>query len=216
MQAKDSAVEPRQEASLTPLTKPQELDKVFDLLLFLISVVTSVFFQFSSTVVPLRVAAVRSSLTQLEISQEVDMILRFDLRMYFIPLFLLVSVWIINRLPLETRILSKRTLSEFCYSLVFAILAVDIYVLTLISFPFLEALGNPAILLIFLFQFIVTVPFVYYYEMPLSRKTDSRKWKDRFKIVWTPILQQAFMVSFATWIAIITIFVINLLPLISQ
>jgi len=89
MQSGESLVESQREASpSSQLGKSEELDKVFDILLFLLSIVTAVFFQYSSTIYPLRVAAFKPDLTKVEFFQEVDRFLRFDLRMYFYSSFL--------------------------------------------------------------------------------------------------------------------------------
>ena len=196
-------------------TTPAELDRVFDLLLFLISIVTAVFFQYSSTIVPIRVSAFEPDLTQLQFLQEVDKILRFDLRMYFVPLFLLIAVWAVNRLFLNIRWIRKEFLSEFCYSLGFAMLLFDVYIIIVSSFPHMEALGNPAILLLFVFQFLVSFPFVYYYEILCFKRTGVNTSRGKFRVIWLPILQQAFLISFATWIILITVFVLNALPLLT-
>ena len=214
MQSGESRVESRRESSpSSQLGKSEELDKVFDILLFLLSIVTAVFFQYSSTIYPLRVAAFKPDLTKVEFFQEVDRFLRFDLRMYFIPLFLLIAVWVSNRLSLRTRIARKKALSEFCYAFAFAIIGFDIYILMVESFPLLRPLGDPAIFLVFVIQFLVSFPFIYYYEMPSVKKTSGG---EEFRTVWAPILLQAFMISFMAWIILITIFILNWVPLVSQ
>ena len=177
---------------------------------------TAVFFQYSSTIYPLRVAAFKPDLTKVEFFQEVDRFLRFDLRMYFIPLFLLIAVWVSSRLSLRTKIVRKKALSEFCYAFAFAIIGFDAYILMVESFPLLGALGDPAIFLVFVIQFLVSFPFIYYYEIPFVRKAGGGEPEEEFKTVWLPILLQAFMVSFIAWIILITIFVLNWVPLVSR
>jgi hypothetical protein len=215
MASGDSEKEPAKQAWFDFSASLADLDRVFDLLLFLISIVTAVFFQYSSTIVPVRVSAFEPDLTRLQFLQEVDKILRFDLRMYFVPLFLLITAWAVNRLFLNIKLVRKEFLSEFCYSLGFAILLFDVYLIVVSSFPHTEAIGNPAILLLFVFQFLVSFPFVYYYEMLCFKRVGLDASRERLRVVWFPILQQAFLVSFVTWIVLITVFIMNVLPLLT-
>jgi hypothetical protein len=127
----------------------------------------------------------------------------------------LIAVWVSNRLSLRTRIARKKALSEFCYVFAFAIIGFDVYVLMVESFPLLGALGDPSIFLVFVIQFLVSFPFIYYYEMPSVKKSGGEQGKE-FKIVWTPILLQAFMISLMAWIILITIFILNWVPLVSR
>lgn len=199
-------------ASLNPAVKPEELDRIFDLLLFLLSIITAVLFQYSCTIDPLRITVLKPNLTQQEFFQEVDKVLTFDLRMYFIPIFALIALWVFNRLSLKTEAAKKRFISEFCYTFGFAILAFNIYIFIIVSFPSLAALGSLSFLGMLLFQFLISSPFVYYYEIPFINQANITTRVQRLRVVWMPIFAQTYKHSFVAWIVLIAIFVINLIP----
>jgi uncharacterized membrane protein YozB (DUF420 family) len=197
-------------------SKTVELERIFDLLLFLLSVITAVLFQYVSTTEPLRIVASKPNLSQTEPFQEVDKNLTLYLRVLFIPFFLLVAVWISNRLSLKTRIVSRKNFSEFCYAFGFTNLVFNIYFFVLMSFPGLAALGNPVLVTALISQFVITFPFIYYHEIPLIDQTDARTRMQKYNLIWKPILSKTYLVSFAAWIIFIIIFVANPIPYVSS
>jgi len=109
-----------------PVERVEDLNKMFDILLVLLGIVTATLFQFVSVIVPLQIAAQNTSLSQDQLAIQVTQEITRWLRVFFIPLILLIGIWFFNRIALATRLNAKRTMSEFCYVMGFTILAHDI------------------------------------------------------------------------------------------
>ncbi len=109
-----------------PTEEVEDLDRLFDILLVLLGIVTATLFQFVSAIVPQQIAAQNPGLSQDQLSFEVTKEITRWLRVFFIPLVLLIGIWFFNRIALMQRPNVKRALSEFCYVMGFTILAHDI------------------------------------------------------------------------------------------
>jgi len=119
---------------MKPTERLDELDRIFDLLLVLLGIITASLFQYSCTIIPLEITAQNQTLTQQELFQEMDKSITATLRVLFIPLVLLIGIWILNRISLKTKIRARRFVSEFSYIIAFMILTFDIDAFLGVSF----------------------------------------------------------------------------------
>ena len=171
--------------------KIEWLDGTFDLLLVLLGIITSVLFGFQCTRIPLEVAALNPGFTQTQIFTEVNKQLTIWLRVFFIPLILLIGVWFVNRIGFKTRLGVRKTVSEFCYGWAFTILSQDFaYFFGVATFTSLESIqlqGSPLGVFLAIFNFLVLLGLVYSYEVTLARDETAEKRRVTRKI-WRSIL----------------------------
>jgi len=194
-------------------SQAEELDRIFDLLLVFLTIVTAVLFQYASSIEPLRIEALNPTFDKQELFQEVDKFLLFYLRIYFIPIFVLISLWIVKRLPFVVTKKWYRLLSEFCYAFGVNIIMFDIYLFVVTSFPSLAAISNPSYLVTLILQFLVPYSFVYYYEKPFIKQEGvTTRWQ-KLKSVWWAILKKTYSISFLAWMINSFILVVCVIPL---
>jgi hypothetical protein len=190
----------------------EELSRIFDLLLLFLSIITAVLFQYTSSIEPLRIEALNPSFDKQQLFQEVNKSILLYLRIFFIPIIVLISLWILKRFPSAITKKWNRLLPEFCYAFCFNILTFDIYLFVLTSFPSLAAIGDPVYLVTLVLQFLVPYPFVYYYEKPfIKQKRVKTRWQ-KFKSIWWPVLTKTYTISLFAWIVNALIFVVCLIP----
>ena len=175
--------------------KIEWLDGTFDLLLVLLGIITSVLFGFQCTRIPLEVAALNPSFTQTQIFTEVNKQITIWLRVFFIPLILLIGVWFVNRIGFKTRLGVRKSVSEFCYGWAFTVLSQDFaYFFGVAAFTSLESIqlqGSPLGVFLAIFNFLVLLGLVYSYEVTLARDETADKGRVTRKI-WKSILIRTF------------------------
>ena len=76
---------------MEPSERMEELDRLFDILLVLLGIITAALFQFQTARLPLEVAAQNPELGQQGIYDEVNKQMIIWLRIFFVPLILLGS-----------------------------------------------------------------------------------------------------------------------------
>ena len=171
--------------------KLDKLDGTFDLLLVLLGIITSVLFGFQCTRIPLEIASLNPRFTQKEIFTEVNRQITIWLRVFFVPLILLIGVWYVNRIGLRTRISVRKGVSEFCYGWGFTILGQDFaYFFGIATFSSIESIqlqGSPLSVFLAIFNFLVLLGLVYSYEVTLAREETTEKGRVTRKI-WKFIL----------------------------
>ncbi len=176
---------------MTLTEKLDGLDGTFDLLLVLLGIITSVLFGFQCTRVPLEVASLNPGFTQTQIFTEVNRQITIWLRVFFIPLILLIGVWFVNRIGLRRRVGLRKSFSEFCYGWGFTILSQDFaYFFGVATFSSLESIqlqGSPLSLFLTIFNFLVLLGLVYSYEVTLARDETAEKGRVAPKI-WKSVL----------------------------
>lgn len=190
----------------------EELDRIFDLLLLFLSIITAAMFQYVCSIEVLEIQALNPSLTKQELFQQVNKYLLFYLRMYFIPILVLVSLWVFKRLSFGMTLKRKKFLSEFCYAFGLNVLMFNIYIFFAVSFPSLSSMLNPLYLIVLTLQFSITCPFVYYYEKPSISQDMRTRWQ-KLRFTWWPILKKTYGISWVAWIVNSLIFVVSVLPL---
>ena len=175
--------------------KIEWLDGTFDLLLVLLGIITSVLFGFQCTRIPLEVASLNPDFTQTQLFTEVNRQITIWLRVFFIPLILLIGVWFVNRIGFKTRLGVRKSVSEFCYSWAFTILSQDFaYFFGVATFSSIESIqlqGSPLGVFLAIFNFLVLLGLVYSYEVTLARDETSEKVRVTRKI-WKSILIRTF------------------------
>lgn len=191
-----------------------ELDKVFDIILLLLGIMTAALFQYESVIEPLRLAAAHPNLTQQQLLQKIDMSLSLSLRMFFLPLFVLIAFWLANRLPFRMRTSRRNNISGFCYAFAAAILVFNIYVFLDVSFPSLSSLSTLGFLVVLLvFQPLISLPLIYFREIAFIDQTGVRTRWQKFRRVWRLIMWKDYAFSFSAWFALVAITLINMIPL---
>jgi hypothetical protein len=117
------------------------------------------------------------------------------LRVFFIPLILLIGVWFVNRIGFKARLGVRKSVSEFCYSWAFTILSQDFaYFFGVATFSSIESIqlqGSPLGVFLAIFNFLVLLGLVYSYEVTLARDETSEKVRVTRKI-WKSILIRTF------------------------
>ena len=175
--------------------KIEWLDGTFDLLLVLLGIITSVLFGFQCTRIPLEVASLNPDFTQTQVFTEVNRQITIWLRVFFIPLILLIGVWFVNRIGFKTRLGVRKSVSEFCYGWAFTILSQDFaYFFGVAAFSSIESIqlqGSPLGVFLAIFNFLVLLGLVYSYEVTLARDETSEKVRVTRKI-WKSILIRTF------------------------
>ena len=175
--------------------KIEWLDGTFDLLLVLLGIITSVLFGFQCTRIPLEVASLNPDFTQTQVFTEVNRQITIWLRVFFIPLILLIGVWFVNRIGFKTRLGVRKSVSEFCYGWAFTILSQDFaYFFGVATFSSIESIqlqGSPLGVFLAIFNFLVLLGLVYSYEVTLARDETSEKVRVTRKI-WKSILIRTF------------------------
>lgn len=171
--------------------KIEWLDGTFDLLLVLLGIITSVLFGFQCTRIPLEVASLNPDFTQTQVFTEVNRQITIWLRVFFIPLILLIGVWFVNRIGFKTRLGVRKSVSEFCYGWAFTILSQDFaYFFGVATFSSIESIqlqGSPLGVFLAIFNFLVLLGLVYSYEVTLARDETAEKGRVTRKI-WKSIL----------------------------
>jgi len=158
---------------MNPAEILEELDKIFDLLLVLLGIITAAFFQLACTVEPLEIGYY--NLTELEFVNESVKAIRRDFAFLFLPLILVIGFWIYNRMFLRKRMYLRRVISEFCY--LFAVLMLLIYTSAFIGISFFpyNTTGLNATLQILAFpSFLASFCIVYFYEIPFIYRDNIR------------------------------------------
>ena len=188
---------------MKPSERLNQLDSVFDLLLVVLSIITAALFQYVCTLIPLEVAKLNPDLTQSEFFGKVNEEILIGLRAFFIPLILVIGVWIANRLFLRHRMRDRKIASEFCYLLAFAILLLDFLFLLGLSFPTFFSAKNLYADLIFPFflvvECVVSYVLVYSYETPFIYKENIRTWRQKLTRILMPIFIRTFIVWNVAW-----------------
>jgi len=173
---------------MKPTERLDELDGIFDLLLVLLSIITAAMFQHLCTVEPLRITQLNPNLSESELFQTIDTQMTIWLRVFFIPLVLLIGVWIFNRISLRTRITFRKAISEFCYLMAFAILSYDIYAfIGVVTFYPLQY-AFQIIGVITGLQLLSSLGLVYSYEIVFINRENIRTRKETWKRIWSPLL----------------------------
>ena len=178
------------------------LDGTFDLLLVLLGIITSVLFGFQCTRIPLEIASLNPVLTQTEIFAEVNRQITIWLRVFFVPLILLIGVWFVNRIGLQTRIGVRKSVSEFCYGWGFTILGQDVaYFFGVATFSSLESIqlvgSSPLTSILSISNFLILLGLVYSYEVTLAREETAETRKATPKI-WKSVLTRTIAFWFLT------------------
>lgn len=193
------------------MVESEDLDRIFDLLLIFLSIITAALFQYTCSIEPLEIQALNPSFSTQELYQEVNRYLMFYLRVYFIPIFVLIFLWLFKRLSFNMTMNKKHFFSEFCYIFAFNVLMMDIYVFLVSSFPSLSTIYDPLYWVVLILQFFLSCPFVYYYEKTSIPQDARTRWQKLKLIVW-PILKKTYQVSLLAWIINLLILALNIVP----
>ncbi|MCP8315601.1 MAG: hypothetical protein H3Z52_04780 [archaeon] len=191
---------------MEPIEKLNELDRAFDLLLVILGIITSALFQFQSTRLPLEIAALNPGIEQRELFSAVQTQITIWLRIFFIPLILLIAVWFVNRVAFQSRIRVRKSLSEFCYIMCFWILGHDvIYFIGAVIFQPTQItfMPTPLTLIENIFTILISLGLVYSHEIPFIRTEDIKTRKKTLARIWRPILIRAL----ALWL--VTLAIVN-------
>lgn len=199
------------------INKVEDLDRLFDILLVLLGIVTATLFQFVCAIVPLQIAAQNPGLPQDQLAVQVTQEITRWLRVFFIPLILLVVIWFFNRIALAARFNAKRTTSEFCYVMGFTILAHDImYFAGAVTMQPLTRMtasnigGGPYSLFMVIVVFLVSFGLIHRYEISTIPGTrvgfggmSRRYWRNvlvRTIVLWFLVL------GIVNWIEMLSIY----------
>lgn len=175
--------------------KFDQLDRVFDLLLVLLSIITASLFEYHVTTEPLRIASL--NLTETEYFQMVNSEVLRGLRMLFIPLILLILFWMVNRIFLKERFFLRKTLSEFCYLFAFSLILLHISIFFGVSFhPFSFEHLSLIVDVFFYPLFLLSFCIVYYYEILFINRRTIKTRIDAVWRMWMPI----FLRTSAIWL----------------
>jgi len=133
---------------------------------------------------------------QNEIFNKVNEQITIWLRVLFIPLILLIGVWLINRISLRAKIRARKSISEFCYVMCFAILWHDIvYFMGAATFrpeQFAATIGSsPLAVIMTISTFFISLGLIYSHEIPFIRAENIRTRKEK---KWKPILACTFVI----------------------
>ena len=182
---------------MKPTERLGELDRIFDLLLVLLGIITSALFQLACTVEPLEIG---QNLTGSEFVKEAIQAILKDFRILFIPLVLLLVLWLGNRILLRARMLLRKTFSEFCYLFAFQIILIDISALVGLSlYPYNYPQLTLTLLVLTIPQFLVSLGIVYYYEIPFIYREKIRTRKEAWRRIWAPILLRTSIIWYVTF-----------------
>ncbi len=189
------------------IEKLSELDRAFDLLLVILGIITSALFQFQSTRLPLEIAALNPGIEQKELFYQVNQQITIWLRIFFIPLVILIGVWFVNRVVFQSRIRVRKSLSEFCYIMCFAILGHDvIYFIGAVIFQPRQItfvmLDNPLVFIETISIILISLGLVYSHEMPFIHTEDIKIRKVTLARTWRPILIRALALWFVTMVIV--------------
>lgn len=177
---------------MAAIERIKELDAAFDLLLVLLGIITAVLFQFQCTRIPLEVASLHPELAGERMFVEVNGQIAIWMRIFFIPLILLIGVWFVNRIGLRTRVKLRKGISEFCYGWCFTILSQDFaYFFGAATFTSIESIRlnvtTPLTISLTIFNFLILLGIVYSYEVTRVRDETAEKQRVARKI-WKSIL----------------------------
>ncbi len=190
---------------------------MFDILLVLLGIVTATLFQFVSAIVPLQVDASNPGLSQDQLAIEVTKEVTRWLRVFFIPLILLIGIWFFNRIALAARYNARRTMSEFCYVMAFTMLALNITYfagaatmrpLIEVSSPNLG--GSQYALIMNVVIFIVSFGLVYRYEISAVAETGDGTGR-KSRRFWRGVLVRTIVMWFialviTNWVEMLSIY----------
>jgi len=126
-----------------------------------------------------------------------------SLRVFFIPLILLIGIWFVNRIALRARIRVRKIASEFCYVMCFTILGNNIvYFMGAVTFRPLEfwiTIGpSPPTVIMVIFTILISLGLVYCHEIPFIKREDIRTRKEAFAKIWKPVLVHTIVIWFVT------------------
>lgn len=150
------------------------LDRTFDLLLVLLSIISAALFQYACTIEPLNIAAVNQNLTQPEFFNEVDMTVKKELGIFFVPLVILIILWFINKLFLRTKIRTRKLFSEFCYLMAFSIVTFNTALLFGVTFQLFPMYLTQLGIIFYVLSFLASLSIVYAYESDFISKKISK------------------------------------------
>lgn len=195
----------------------EEFDRMFDILLVLLGIVTATLFQFISAVVPQQIGAQNHDLSQDQLAVEVTKEITRWLRVFFIPLILLIAIWFFNRIAMVGRPSTKRTVSEFCYVVAFTMLALDItyFAAAATMQPLIEVsspnLGGSLYALIMnIVIFIASFGLIYSYETSAVAETGDGTGK-KSRRFWRGVLVRTILMWFiamviTNWVEMLSIY----------
>ena len=198
---------------MEPIEKLGDLDRAFDLLLIILGIITSALFQFQSTRLPLEIAASNPDFGQKELFYQVNQQITIWLRVFFIPLIILIGVWFINRVAFQGKIRVRKSLSEFCYIMCFTILGHDlIYFIGATTFqPRQITIGpTPLTVMATIFTILVSLGLVYIHEIPFIHTEDIKTRKEALAKIWRPVLIRALAIWFVTLVIVNSITLLSL------
>jgi hypothetical protein len=138
-----------------------------------------------------------------------------SLRVFFIPLILLIGIWFVNRIALRARIRVRKIASEFCYLMCFTILGNNVvYFMGAVTFRPLEfwvTIGpSPPTVIMVIFTILISLGLVYSHEIPFIDRENTRTRKETFAKIWKPVLVHTLVIWFVTLVTINSIVLLSL------